>query len=505
TTTSRTTPAAAAVRPGGSGCGRRRRRNSRAWCRRPRASRSTRCNARAARGDAAPRPALRCAHRRDAAPRPALRCAHRRDAAAGPRAPRAATWFDRRVDPADLACALWSAAVARLDPAAIAEDAVRAADPPGPVVVVAAGKAAAGMARGAAAALGSRLAGGIVAAPEADAVPAPLRLRVGSHPVANAASERAGRALLDCVAAADPGSHVVALISGGASALAAVPAPGVSLADKVAAVSAVMAAGEPIAAINCVRKHLSAIKGGRLAAASRAPVWSFIASDVADDDLSVVGGGPTVADPTSNRDALAILDRVGAPVSPAVRRWLECGPDTPKTLPADHVVRLVCSAGAAVDAAVAAGDRVEVLGRGWTGDVADVARRLAAAARAAARDAVARGRHVLRVAQGEPTVALPPQPGRGGRAQQTALLVARAIAGVDRVAVVCAGTDGIDGNTTAAGAVVDGATWAAAGPDPAAALARCDAYGALDAADALIVTGRTGVNCADLFVVAAVP
>jgi glycerate-2-kinase len=407
------------------------------------------------------------------------------------------------VTASEIACDLFGATLERLDSAALVASALHAVEIDTDVVVLAVGKAAARMATGAVSALGARVVSGLVVVPEADHVPAPLVMRVGSHPVANPASERAGRALLDAASRAAAHQTVLALISGGASALAAVPAPGLTLSDKNFAVSAVMASGAPIGDINTVRKHLSAIKGGRLAAASRAPVLSLISSDVVGDDLASIGSGPTVPDPTTNADALAILQRTGAPIAKRVEQHLRRAADTPKQLDERCGALLVAGTGALVDAAVTARDGVEQLARNVTGDVADVARMLAGAARDAARDAVARGRVVVRVAGGEPTVALPPNPGQGGRAQQLALLVARDIAGLDNVAVLAAGSDGIDGNTTAAGAVVDGQTWSEAGHDPAGALRRCDAYTALDIADALLVTGRTGINHADLFIVAA--
>jgi glycerate 2-kinase len=378
---------------------------------------------------------------------------------------------------------------------------------PGPVVVAAVGKAAARMSEGAVRALGPAIAGGLVVAPEAERVLPPLRLHVGSHPIANAASERAGRALLDLVRTAPAGHTVLALISGGASALAAVPQDPLTLADKVAVVAELAAAGAPIGELNVVRKHLSAIKGGQLGAAAAVPVVSLVASDVVGDDLSVVGSGPTVPDPSTREQALAILQKARVRVPRAVRRCLKKAPETPKQVRAGDRAVLVAGIGALVDAArqveiaAQAGAGVEVFARDLVGDVRAVAQRLAAEARAAARD----GRPVIRVGNGEPTVTLCAHPGLGGRAQHVALLVAQQIAGLPGVAVLAAGSDGIDGNTTAAGAVVDGATWAAAGADPAAALARCDAHRALDEADALLVTGRTGVNHADFYAVVYCP
>jgi len=405
----------------------------------------------------------------------------------------------------EIACELFARTLERLDPTARVVAALSQIELPGEIVVLAAGKAAARMSAGAAQVLGERIVGGVVVTPESDQVASGLTLRVGSHPVPNPASERAGAALLDAARRALPEQSVLALISGGASALAAVPAPGLELADKSFAVSAVMACGAPISDINIVRKHLSAIKGGQLASICRAPVLSLISSDIVGDDLASVGSGPTVADPSTNEQALAILRRSGASISPRVLRHLERGSDTPARLGSEHAAMLVSGTATLIETAVVARRGVEELRRDVIEDVETVARWLAAEARAAVDAVVRTGREVVRVAGGEPTVRLPATPGRGGRAQHVALLVARHIAGLDGVSVLCAGSDGIDGNTTAAGAVVDGSTWGEAGHDPEGALARCDAYAALQSADALIVTGRTGVNHADLFVVAAVP
>jgi hydroxypyruvate reductase len=405
----------------------------------------------------------------------------------------------------EIACDLFARTLERLDPSARVAAALRDIELSGEVIVLAAGKAAARMSMGAAQVLGDRIAGGVVVVPEAEQIPPGLTMRVGSHPVANPASERAGRALLDAARRVGPDQSALALVSGGASALAAVPAPGLELADKNFAVSAVMASGAPIEDINVVRKHLSAIKGGRLAVACRGPMLSLISSDVVGDDLASIGSGPTVPDPSTNADALAILERTGLSLPRQIVRHLSSSADTPKRLRPEDGALLVAGTGTLVDAAVTAREGVEELGRGVVGDVELVAGWLVAAARAAAADAARTGRPVIGVAGGECTIRLPASPGQGGRAQQLALLVARGIAGVDGVGVLCAGSDGIDGNTTAAGAVVDGATWSEAGHDPAGALERCDAYSALDAADALVVTGRTGVNHADLFIVTAVP
>jgi glycerate 2-kinase len=315
------------------------------------------------------------------------------------------------------------------------------------------------------------------------------------------------------VAGAPDGAEILALISGGASALMALPAPGLGLDDKIAAVSAVYASGASIHDLNTVRKHLSAIKGGRLAAIAPVPILTLVSSDVVGDDLATVGSGPTVPDPGTFAHACHVVASTAGwnRVSPAVRTYLEQGaagqvaetPALPR--PGDRAV-LVAGTDALLDQAVAAaacaGMTAKIFLRGITGDVADVARLVAAQARRieAARPGDA---HVF-VAGGEPTITLPEPCGIGGRAQHLALLLARDLA--PDLTVLVAGSDGIDGNSEAAGAVIDGSTWEAlraAGLDPERALAERDAFSALRAVGATLVTGPTGVNHADLILIAA--
>ena len=463
--------------------------------------------------------------------------------------------------------AIFADTLARLDPAARTEAALAALDwpatslvapgvnPAAAVIIVAVGKAAPAMAAGAlrylarsgpgAARVVAGVVGvvGVVIGVVSDVIRAgepracaPLAFHPASHPVPDARSVEAARAALAAVQHAPAGAAILALISGGASALMAMPAPGIELADKVAVVRAVAASGADIRALNAVRKHLSAIKGGQLAARAAAPVTTLVASDVIGDDLAAVGSGPTVPDPTTFAEArdivAAAMDWNSVPAS--VRAHLDAGcagqrAETPKTArPGDRAV-LVTGTAALVEAARDAcahgsegqGDvHGEVQGdvhgsldvidggaRALAGDVADVADRLARQAHAMEVAAAGRGgARACWVGGGEATIALPRQPGVGGRAQHIALLVARAIAGTHHVSVLVAGSDGIDGSSPAAGAIVDGQTWAAtraAGCDPEAALARCDAFPVLDAVGATVRTGPTGVNHADLALIAA--
>jgi hydroxypyruvate reductase len=197
---------------------------------------------------------------------------------------------------------LFAATIARLDPAQLVAGALADLDwAPHEVTIVAAGKAAVGMTAGAAAMLGDHLVGGVIVAPEAGDAPNVIDLVVGAHPVPDERSVAAARALLGAARDVPPGRQVLALISGGASALVAMPPDGVALADQVAAVSAVYASGAPIGELNTVRKHISAIKGGRLARAAAGPVTTLVLSDVVGDDMADVGSGPTIPDPTTRR------------------------------------------------------------------------------------------------------------------------------------------------------------------------------------------------------------
>ncbi len=396
---------------------------------------------------------------------------------------------------------LFAEALYRVAPAGPTARAVEALELEPEVVLLATGKAALGMVAGAESALGDRIAARVVVAPS---VP---EMREGffqsSHPVPDARSEAAGRALLAAAAAARPGQEVLALISGGGSALSAVPAEGLTLADKAAAIARLEAAGAPIAYLNCVRRHLSALKGGRLALASPVRVTTLVVSDVIGDRLAEIASGPTVPDPTSFADACAVVERwtawTGFPAP--VRAHLEAGlrgehreglADGER--PGDRAILILgldALVGAAVDAALARKLAVQVIDRRIEGEVTEVARNLASDL--GRRDAVV-------IAGGEPTVVLPDRPGVGGRAHQLALLLAQEVRGTDTVVLV-AGSDGMDGNTGAAGAVVDGGTWdaiSARGLDPAAHLAGCDAGSALAAVGAQILTGPTGVNHCDL-------
>jgi glycerate-2-kinase len=381
----------------------------------------------------------------------------------------------------------------------------------GPVLVVGAGKAALAMGRAAATAAGDACRGGRLIVPHGGAGPCPggVAVATGRHPIPDDAGAAATAELLDAVAAADEKTLVVAVLSGGASALLVAPAADVTLADKQAVTAALLGAGAPIDALNLVRRHCSRVKGGGLAraAARAAGLWALLLSDVVGDDPEVIASGPASADPTTFADAVAVLARHLAPpdVPPAIVTRLARGAagelaDTVK--PGDPLLARVRSVvvgdnrtavAAAAEAATARGYAVDVVAEPLTGDAADTGRALA-------RRALALAPGGALVAGGETTVRA--RGGSGGRSQHLALAAAIELAGFP-IVLLAAGTDGVDGPTDAAGACVDGETVAraqAAGADPAEALAATDSHGLLARTGDLVRTGSTGTNVADVVV-----
>jgi len=369
------------------------------------------------------------------------------------------------------------------------------------------------MAAAAAGVLGSQIAAGLVIAPADTSVPAPFELIVGGHPTPTAGSERAGRRALELAASCPADAHLLVLISGGASAMMAVPADGVTLEDKRQTTDRLLRAGADIHALNTVRKHLSAIKGGRLAAATPAPCTTLAISDVVGDDLSVIASGPTVPDETSFADALDVLARFGGVEAfpAAVIARLEAGArgataETPK--PGDARLerssasviggRREAMAGAAA-AAEARGYHVIRIDDPVIGDARSSA---VSHLRVAMALAASAPRPACIVSSGETTVHVTGR-GRGGRNQEFALALVGALASVGTPAVFAsAGTDGVDGPTDAAGAVADSTTVARA---RAAGLAHAsdylddnNAYAYFAALGDLIHTGPTGTNVGDL-------
>lgn len=374
------------------------------------------------------------------------------------------------------------------------------------------------MARAFADVAGARVRSGLVAGPRVAGVVLPdgFEWFEAGHPFPNAASAAAAaRALaLARETHGDRERALVTLLSGGASAILAAPADGVSLDDKIAATRAVMNAGAPIDALNAVRKHLSQIKGGRLAAAARRS-FTFALSDVhgpVEDDPSVIGSGPTVPDPTTFQDALGVIASTDARVPDSVMRHLEAGArgEVAETLKPGELAAERCSyeiignrhaaLEGALRAAQACGYTAHVIAEPTVGEARDAAHLFLTHAKFLADGS---GRPLCVVASGETTVRVVGR-GLGGRNQEFALAAAPAMGAMGRAAVLAsAGTDGLDGPTVAAGAIVDSSTLeraSRAGVDWRAALADNDSYHFFEPLSDLIVWGATGTNVGDIHV-----
>jgi hydroxypyruvate reductase len=380
--------------------------------------------------------------------------------------------------------------------------------PAGRTVVVGVGKAAAAMALAVERNWQGPLSGVV-------AVPKGARLNLGrieqvegSHPVPDEHSLEAGRRLMDVVTGLRPDDLVLALISGGGSALCALPADGVSLQEKQAITRALLLRGATIHQINAVRKHLSALKGGRLAVrAHPARVVSLLISDIPGDDPTLIASGPTLADPTTCAEALEVLDRYRVEVPPAVRAALASGAlESPK--PGDarfagHAHRIVASAQDGLQAAAR-----EARARGWAAHILSdsmegEARDLALAHAAIARQVQRRGQPFAApcvvLSGGEATVTVSGR-GRGGRNTEFALSLALALQGQAGIHAISAGTDGLDGTGKAAGAWIAPDTLArahAAGLDPVGSLRNNDSFSFFEAIGSTVVTGPTFTNVND--------
>ncbi len=380
--------------------------------------------------------------------------------------------------------------------------------PSGRCVVVGAGKSAAVMAAALEAAWPDVPLDGVVVTRYGHAVPT-RRVTVleSSHPVPDANGEAAARRILAAVRGLGPDDLVVALMSGGASALLPLPAEGLTLADKQDVNRALLASGATISEMNCVRKHLSAIKGGRLAAAAApALVVTLAISDVPGDSPAVIGSGPTMPDPTSFAEARAILARYGITPSPRVAARLAAAADeTPKpgSLRADFrlIATPLMALEAAADAARAAGAAPLILGDALEGESRELGVVLAGIARSTRLHGHPRPAPAVLLSGGETTVSIGAGPaGRGGRNSEFLLGLAVALAGTPGIWAVAGDTDGIDGSEDAAGALMTPDTLARArarGLDPAALLAGHDSFSLFDTLGDLIRTGPTLTNVND--------
>lgn len=411
--------------------------------------------------------------------------------------------------------AIFRCAVAAASPAAMVEAALRARrdlDRYDRVFVVGAGKAGGTMARAAERVLGRRITAGCIAVKDGDPAKSKrIDLRASGHPVPDERGVAAARRIAELCASASARDLVVCLLSGGASALLPAPGAPVTLAEKQETTRLLLACGANIHEMNAVRKHLSTLKGGRLAKlAAPARVVSLILSDVVGDQLDVIGSGPTAPDPSTFASALAVLDRYGirGKVPASVRETLEQGrEETPK--PGDPLFGrvenvIVGSNQKSLEAAAAhaksLGYRTLILASTIEGETRDVARMHAAIARQ-----IRVSRQPLRppaciVSGGETTVTIRGK-GKGGRNQEFALAAAIDLAGLEDTLILSAGTDGTDGPTDAAGALADGATCARSAIDAAQALAQNDSYPFFQELGDLVITGSTGTNVMDLHLI----
>lgn len=379
--------------------------------------------------------------------------------------------------------------------------------PRGRCVVIGAGKASAAMAAGMDAAWQDVQLTGVIVTRYGYAMPAGrIEVIEAAHPVPDAASEAAARRMLDAVAGLGPDDLVVALISGGGSSLMALPGGAMTLADKQAVNRALLASGATIAEMNVVRKHLSAIKGGRLAAAAApARVVTLLISDVPGDDPGAIASGPTVADDSTIAGAREIVARYALDLPNAARDLLARGEGTPARTGAQDV-RIVASPAQALAAAARvaadAGVTPVILGDAIEGEARELGIVMAGIARSIRQYGQPVAAPAILLSGGETTVSIGQGPaGRGGRNTEFVLSLAVALEGAPGIWALAGDTDGIDGTEDAAGAIVTPTTRdraRAAGLDLRDLLIRHDSYTGFDALGDLVKTGPTRTNVNDL-------
>ncbi|MBB3659041.1 hydroxypyruvate reductase [Rhizobium sp. BK650] len=380
--------------------------------------------------------------------------------------------------------------------------------PKGKTVVVGAGKGAAQMARALESVWKGQLEGVVVTRYGYGCETRHIEIIEAAHPVPDAAGLAASRRLMEAVEGLGEDDLVIALICGGGSALLPSPPQGLTLEDEILVNELLLASGAPISAMNVVRKHLSTIKGGRLAAATKARVVSLIVSDIPGDNPAHVASGPTVPDSSTRHDALQIIqqyslklpqaaiDHLNSPKADAPR------PDDPVF--ARHERHIIASASVSLEAAAefarAQGIAAAILSDSIEGESRDVALVHAAIAREVAGRDRPFSKPVVILSGGETTVSLRVKGGKGGRNSEFALAVALAIDGYDSIHVLAADTDGIDGSENNAGAFTDGSTvkrLRAAGFGPRYLLDTNDSYSGFKAIGDLFETGPTGTNVND--------
>ena len=402
---------------------------------------------------------------------------------------------------------LFQAALDAADPALVVPPHLPA-PPKGRTIVLGAGKASAAMAAAVEAnwpaARLDDLSGLVVTRYGHGADCSRIEIVEAAHPVPDPAGRRAAERILELARGAGAEDLVLCLISGGGSALLSLPAPGLTLEDKQEVSRALLRCGATISEMNCLRKHLSAIKGGRLAAAAApAAVLSLLISDVPGDDPATIASGPTVPDPTSFAQARAVLERYGITPPDGVQRHLQAAedespkPGDPRLAGAETVMvaRPIGSLEAAAEAAREAGAEVRILGDDLEGEARDLGRQQAEEALALPPVE----QPLVLLSGGETTVTLTGK-GRGGRNAEYLLGLTLAAGSDPRLHAIACDTDGIDGSEDNAGALTGPDSLRRArelGLDPEACLGGHDSYGFFQALDNLVVTGATLTNVND--------
>jgi glycerate 2-kinase len=381
--------------------------------------------------------------------------------------------------------------------------------PKGRTIVVGAGKAAGQMAEALESLWSGPLEGAVVSRHGTSANLKQIEFLTSAHPVPDEAGLAASIRLLGLVQNLTVDDLVIALISGGGSALLPAPQDGLSLEDEIFLNETLLRSGAPISAMNAIRKQISKVKGGRLAlAAHPAKVVTFVVSDIPGDSLSLVSSGPTIPDSNTTQDALRYLQQYKIPTSAKLSQFFGTTKGAP--LPTDqkfqhNEVHLVASAAQSLEAAAAFsrnfGIPAYILSDAVEGEAQDIAKMHAAIAREIKHRNQPFIAPCLILSGGETTVTMGQQgEGKGGRNSEFLLSFAENISGIKNVYCLAADTDGIDGSETNAGGIVDGATSERimeAGGDISKLLARHDSWTALSLADDLLVTGPTGTNVND--------
>jgi hydroxypyruvate reductase len=410
------------------------------------------------------------------------------------------------MQPRDFLTDLFSAAVKAADPLT-GITAHLPAKPRGRTVVIGAGKGAAQMAQALESVWDGPLEGVVVTRYGYGCETRSIEILEASHPVPDSAGLVASKRLMDAVSGLGEDDLVIALICGGGSALLPSPPKGLTLEDEIAMNEILLASGAPISSMNVVRKHLSTIKGGRLAAATRARVVSMVVSDIPGDNPAYVASGPTVPDRSTRHDALDIIAQYKMPLPQAALDFLATpaadAPSPDDAVFGRHEHHVIASAGVSLEAAAALarsqGVEAAILSDSIEGESRDVASVHAAIA----REVLAKNRPfqkpVVILSGGETTVTIRGKGGKGGRNGEFALAMALSIQGHD-MHVLAADTDGIDGSEDNAGAFADGKTverLRAAGIDPRRLLDGNDSYSGFAAIGDLFETGPTGTNVND--------